>query len=218
MILPAALAMVVVAPQSAKLVEALGSRFTLLLGYAFIVAGLVVAYLTWDEGASVWVVIAAYFLIGVGVGFAGTPASHSLTGSVPVQRAGMASSMSDLQRDLGGAIMQSLLGAILTAGYAKSLSASIAASPQADEITAQSEAALTKSFSSAEVLASRYPQYADQIIAAARNAFVDGDTRAYGAAIAVVVLGALIVLFGYPGHAREREAMARYAAQQRLTD
>ena len=58
----------------------------------------------------------------------------------------------------------------------------------------------------------------EEIIAAARNAFVDGDTRAYGAAIAVVVLGALIVLFGYPGHAREREAMARYAAQQRLTD
>lgn len=218
MIIPAALAMVVVAPQSAKLVEARGSRFTLLLGYLFIVAGLVVAYLTWDEGASVWSVIAAYFLIGVGVGFAGTPASHSLTGSVPVQRAGMASSMSDLQRDLGGAIMQSLLGAILTAGYAKSLSESIASAPQADQITAQTEAALTKSFSSAEVLASRYPQYAEQIITAARNAFVDGDTRAYGAAIVVVVLGALVVLFGYPNRDGERAAMARYAAQQRLTD
>ena len=51
-------------------------------------------------------------------GFAGTPASHSLTGSVPVRRAGMASATADLQRDLGGAIMQSILGALLTAGYA----------------------------------------------------------------------------------------------------
>ena len=34
------------------------------------------------------------------------------------ERAGMASGTADLQRDLGGAIMQSILGALLTAGYA----------------------------------------------------------------------------------------------------
>ena len=45
--------------------------------------------------------------VGVGVGFAGTPASHSLTGSVPVQRAGMASGTADLQRDLGDQILAS---------------------------------------------------------------------------------------------------------------
>ena len=56
--------------------------------------------------------------VGIGVGLAGTPASHSLTGSVPVRRVGMASGTADLQRDLGGAIMQSIFGALLTAGYA----------------------------------------------------------------------------------------------------
>ena len=35
-ILPAALVMVLVAPQSAKLVEARGARFTLLSGYVFL--------------------------------------------------------------------------------------------------------------------------------------------------------------------------------------
>src|SRR5262249_22839884 len=40
-----------------------------------------------------------------------SPASHSLTGSVPVERAGMASGTADLQRDLGGAIMQTIFGA-----------------------------------------------------------------------------------------------------------
>ena len=60
--------------------------------------------------------------MGAGVGFAGTPASHSLTGSVPVRRAGMASGTADLQRDLGGAIMQSILGALLTAGFAAAAS------------------------------------------------------------------------------------------------
>lgn len=215
-ILPAAAAMIVVAPRSAKLVQNMGSRFTLLSGYAFIVVGLVLAMLTWDEDAQFWHVGLVYVLVGVGVGLAGTPASQSLTGSVPVQRAGMASSMSDLQRDLGGAILQSTLGAILTAGYANQLRETISDSPQADEVTEQTEAALTKSFSSAEVLAERYPQYADQIIAAARDAFVQGDKYAYGAAAGIVVLGAAVVFFFYPKHDAERTAMAEYAKQRSL--
>ena len=117
-ILPAVVMMVLIAPRSAKLVEARGSRFTLLVGYAACLLGFVTMLLLWDEGTAYWVVGLGYALIGAGVGFAGTPASHSLTGSVPVTRAGMASGTADLQRDLGGAIMQSILGALLTAGYA----------------------------------------------------------------------------------------------------
>ncbi|MGV9825949.1 MFS transporter [Gordonia sp. NPDC003429] len=211
--LPAAAAMIVAAPRSAKLVESVGSRATLLLGYTFILAGLVLALLTWRDTASLWMVIGVYLLIGLGVGFAGTPASHSLTGSVPVARAGMASSTSDLQRDLGGAVMQSILGAILTAGYAKSLNESISSSPQADQISSETAAALTKSFSSAADLAQRYPQYAEQIIAAARDAFVHGDLRAYAAGVVIVAAGAALVGFCYPNAADEKAAMKEYAAE-----
>ena len=49
-ILPAALGMVLVAPRSAKLVEARGSRFTLLLGYFFCLLGFLTMLLLWDEG------------------------------------------------------------------------------------------------------------------------------------------------------------------------
>jgi hypothetical protein len=116
--LPAILFMVLVAPRSAKLVEARGARFTLLCGYVFLLLAFVAMLLLWKEGTSYWEIAIAYVFMGIGVGFAGTPASHSLTGSVPVRRAGMASGTADLQRDLGGAIMQSIFGALLTAGYA----------------------------------------------------------------------------------------------------
>ena len=120
-ILPAAVCMVLVAPRSAKLVDARGSRVTLLVGYGFCVLGFLTMLLLWDESSRYWEVGLGYALVGVGVGFAGTPASHSLTGSVPVRRAGMASGTADLQRDLGGAIMQSILGAVLAAGYASAV-------------------------------------------------------------------------------------------------
>nr|WP_271210343.1 MFS transporter [Rhodococcus wratislaviensis]GLK35539.1 MFS transporter [Rhodococcus wratislaviensis] len=213
-IIPAAVAMVLVAPRSAKLVESHGARFTLLLGYLFVVLGLLVALVWWDEDATFWWVALAYGFVGIGVGFAGTPASRSLTGSVPVSRAGMASGTSDLQRDLGGAIMQSILGAVLTAGYAKSLSATIASSPDSSQITPETQAALTKSYSSAEVLAERYPQYAEQIIAAARNAFLDGDDRAYLAAILVVCAGAVVVFFFFPHREKEKRLLAEYATER----
>ena len=90
-IIPAAIAMVIVAPRSAVLVEARGARFTLLLGYVFVFGGFLTMLLLWGENSSYLVVALGYTLVGIGVGFAGTPASRSLTGSVPVTRAGMAS-------------------------------------------------------------------------------------------------------------------------------
>src|SRR5207247_9256028 len=117
-----------------------------------------------------WKVGLAYAFVGAGVGFAGTPASHSLTGSVPVDKAGMASGTADLQRDLGGAIMQSILGALLAAGYAAAFSAAIVAAPNGQQVCNSVERQLTKSFAGAEVIAQEYPQCARQITAAARAA------------------------------------------------
>ena len=126
--LPAVVFMVLVAPRSAKLVETRGARFTLLCGYVFLLLAFATMLVLWKEDSSYWEIGLAYVFIGIGVGFAGTPASHSLTGSVPVRRAGMASGTADLQRDLGGAIMQSIFGALLTAGYASAAGALISSS------------------------------------------------------------------------------------------
>src|ERR1700728_4694802 len=173
-ILPAAVFMVLIAPRSAKLVDAKGARFTLLVGYAFCMLGFLTMLLLWKQGIAYWKVGLGYAFIGAGVGFAGTPASHSLTGSVPVTRAGMASGTADLQRDLGGAIMQSLMGALLTAGYAAAVASAIAAAPNKRQITSGVENQLTKSFAGAIDTAKEYPQYAKAIVTGAQQSFVKG--------------------------------------------
>jgi DHA2 family multidrug resistance protein-like MFS transporter len=215
-IIPAALVMVLVAPRSAKLVNARGARFTLLLGYAFCLLGFLAMLILWTEHTPYWQVGLAYVLMGIGVGLAGTPASHSLTGSVPVRRAGMASGTADLQRDLGGAIMQSIFGALLTAGYAKAASAAIAASNHAVTTSVQGE--LTKSFSSAADVAKQYPQYASQITAAARTSFLQGGNWAYAAGIIAVALGSVLVFFAFPSKDEEERLLAEYQSEDRSTD
>lgn len=211
-ILPAALMMVIVAPRSAVLVRTHGSRFTLLTGYVFCLLGFAWMLIFWDEGISYLHVAIAYALMGTGVGFAGTPASNSLTGSVPVKRAGMASATADLQRDLGGAVMQSILGALLTAGYVKAATSAIDAAPKSSEVSDSVQAQLTKSFAGAEDIAARYPQYADQIVAAAKQSFLQGQHWAYAAGIIAVCVGGALVLTMFPARDREHELLAEYAA------
>jgi DHA2 family multidrug resistance protein-like MFS transporter len=211
-ILPAAFCMVLVAPRSAKIVEARGARFTLLVGYVFVLLGFLTMLLLWKEDISYWKVGLGYALVGIGVGLAGTPASHSLTGSVPVRRAGMASGTADLQRDLGGAIMQSIFGALLTAGYATAAGTLISSS--GTDVSASTQAELTKSFSSAVDTASRYPaSIQDSIVAGAKTSFLQGDQWAYTAGIVAVLLGGVLVFFCFPRADQEGELLSRYHAE-----
>jgi DHA2 family multidrug resistance protein-like MFS transporter len=211
--LPAVVFMILVAPRSAHLVESKGARFTLMTGYMFLLLAFGWMLLLWNDGSPYWQIGVAYAFIGIGVGFAGTPASHSLTGSVPVRRAGMASGTADLQRDLGGAIMQSIFGALLAAGYASAVSATIAASPNSQQVTTEVQNQLTKSFSSAADTAQQYPQYSAQIIAAAKSSFLSGADWAYAVGIIAILVGAAVVFFLFPRKDRELQLLAAYHAE-----
>ena len=124
----------------------------------------------------------------------------------------MASGTADLQRDLGGAIMQSIFGALLTAGYAAAVAAEVAGAPNQQAIDG-SEAQLQKSFAGALDTAQQYPQYAAQITAGAREAFLKGDQWAYTAGIVAILLGAALVFFAFPHKRQEQQLLARYHAE-----
>ena len=208
-IIPAAIFMVLIAPRSAKLVESHGSRFTLLVGSVFVVLGFITMLLLWGEDSRYWAVGLGYSFVGIGVGFAGTPASRSLTSSVPVTRVGMASGTADLQRDLGGALLQSIFGALLTAGYAAAANSAISDS-SSDQITAATQAQLTKSFDGAEAVAQQYPKHADAITSAAKASFLQGDHWAYLAGIVAVGIGALLIATMFPRRDDERRLLQQF--------
>jgi len=214
-IVPAVICMVLVAPVSARLVNSKGSRFTLLLGYVFCMFGFLTMLLLWKDGIPYWKVGLAYAFVGIGVGFAGTPASHSLTGSVPIKREGMASGTADLQRDFGGAIMTSIFGALLTAGYAKAFSSKIAGLPSSDQsqISNNIISELLKSFDSASSVAMQYPQYSSNIISAAKLSFLAGDHWAYLAGILAIIIGGILIYFKFPNKEDEKTLLAKYESE-----
>ena len=72
---------------------------------------------------------------------------------------------------------------------------------------------LTKSFAGAEQVAERHPTYADQITAAAKSAFLQGDDWAYAAGAVAVLAGAVLVFFFFPRREDEQELLRRYHAE-----
>ena len=213
-ILPAVVFMVIVAPRSAQLVAQRGSRATLLIGQAFLGLAFIGMFFLWGDGTPYWIVALPLCLMGLGVGLAGTPSSNSLTGSVPVRRVGMASGTADLQRDLGGALMTSIFGALLTAGYAASMGVAISASGQ--DVTASTQSQLQLSYASAADLAAANPQYSTQIVTAAKQSFLDGDQTAYLAGLGAVIIGMGLTYFIFPKKDEEAKLHAKFHAEDEV--
>ncbi len=213
--LPLSIAMVAVSPIAARMIGSHGSRRVMLLGYAGILGGFALMFL-WREGASYLPVALAFLVMGVGVGMAGAPASRSLMAVVPVRRAGMGSGTTDLQRDLGAAIMQALLGGVLTARYAADVEARLAGLPadQRAQVGEETASQLELSFGVADVVAQRYPQYADEIMESARQAFTGGASLALTVAIVAVAAGLVLVAVAFPGREEEQRLEAGYAAER----
>lgn len=211
-VVPAAVGLLVFAPQSARLLTSRGSRTTMLLGYTLVLGGFLTT-LMWNPATPYWLIGTGFLLIGSGSAFAMTPASRALTESTPVRRVGMASATSDLQRDLGGSVMQALLGAILAAGFAASFGRQIAASSEASTISDTVTQALQASYGSALHVADQYPQYRSEILEAATQSLSSGAWAAYLVGAVAVVIGGLVVRFCLPSFAREKELIAQYTRE-----
>lgn len=209
--IPAAVALLVVSPASSKMISSYGTRTTSTIGFVIVLFGFV-TMLFWRETTPYWLVATSFVVLGGGVSLVSAASSKALVSSIPTRRVGMASATSDLQRDLGGVILQSLLGAVLAAGFSSYTEKIISSSPNASLITGDIDQALRSSFTSAQSIAERYPQYSDAIFQAAKESMVAGSLSAYIVGGIAVIAGILIAWFGIPSRRDEQAMLEEYAA------
>jgi MFS family permease len=108
--LPYAFAMIVAAPLSGKLVERMGTKRVVTAGMVAFAGGLLLAATVSDHSYGRLGI--ALVLMGIGMGLAGAPATESIMGSLPVDRAGIGSAVNDTTRELGGALGVAIVGSI----------------------------------------------------------------------------------------------------------
>jgi hypothetical protein len=106
--------------------------------------------------------------------------------------------------------MQSILGALLTAGYGAAVATKISASGA--HLTDQVTSELERSYSSAAAVAQADPQNAQAIIAGAKSSFLSGANWSYTAGALLIALGALLVWTMFPSKDRELELLDEYRA------
>src|SRR5262245_26432356 len=101
--LPFAVAMMVTAPMSSKIVERFGTKRVVVVGMLLFAAGLVVASTATVTSGYERLAI-SMVLMGSGMGLAVAPATESIMGSLPRDKAGVGSAVNDTTREVGGAL------------------------------------------------------------------------------------------------------------------
>lgn len=215
-VIPMALGTMIFGQVAGKLVISKGSRLTFTFGLSAVAIAFVIMLITWTETASIGWVIAAYSLVGIGVGLSVTPASRALMGSVPPARSGMGSAFLDLTRDLGGAIIQATMGTFLAAAYAISVRAQLAALPESEssKVTSTVAQELSSSYFSAAQVAEKYSgETSKAILAGATQAFTDGKSLAIGVALVLTLIGLAVVIFVFPNKDKENAYYQKMLAE-----
>ena len=202
-VLPYAGAMIVFAPLSSKLVMRLGTKRVATAGMLLFSTGLAVAA-TIGTGTGYGRLGIALLFMGAGMGLAGAPATESIMGSLPPERASIGAAVNDTTRELGGALGVAIVGSIMSSLYAARLSDALP-----DNVPAPVAAAARESLGAAvQVSGSLGADVAD----AAREAFVHAMSQASLVVALVAALGAFLA-WRYlparePAHPREVAASA----------
>jgi MFS family permease len=114
---PMAIALLVTSNTLGQLVLKLGASKAMLLGMTIVAGGVVLLSI----GTTYPPTLAGLILIGVGVGVAQPVAVNALMGSIPPERAGIASGLSSTLTELGSSFGIAVLGALLSARFAAAL-------------------------------------------------------------------------------------------------
>jgi EmrB/QacA subfamily drug resistance transporter len=193
-VLPAAAAVVVIAPASALLVRAIGTKLTMAAGLALIAAGL------WQiSGATVTTTFAGtvlgMVLLGAGAGLAIPTATGSVIGSVPDSDSGVASATSTTAIQIGGALGVAVVGSLLNTRYQDKMTAALAGQHLPHAVMAT----VNSSLGGALAVAARAGGVAGQLLAhLARTGFVSGMDLGLLAGAVVALAGALLALAWLP--------------------
>lgn len=111
--LPTALATLVFALVSGRLVGSRGPRLPLMVaGVALIVSGLVLTQLTTDF--SLVLLVVAYLVFGVGFGLVNPPITNTAVSGMPREQAGVAAAVASTSRQVGASLGVAVLGTVAT--------------------------------------------------------------------------------------------------------
>lgn len=211
--LPVALALVLTAPNSARLVQRFGPKLTVAGGLGLVSAGLLLL-IGAGVGTGYPYIALSMMVLASGMGLVIAPLTASIMGSIPLGKAGVGSAVNDTTRELGGALGVAVLGSLLQSAYSGTIGDLVGVPEPVREVASKS---LGAALGAADELAQADPAAAGQLVLAAKEGYVSGMHLALAVAAAVAVVAAALVLRYLPGKGEVGAAAMAGAPDHRPT-
>jgi EmrB/QacA subfamily drug resistance transporter len=196
-LIPMSAVMMVLAPMSARFVERLGTKRVLGTGLLVVSLSLVLLARLGTNSSAIDVILVT-IVMGAGMANVMAPATESVMGSLPREKAGVGSAVNDTTRQMGGAIGVALLGSLMASRYGTHIDSGLAdaglPASDLDRIGGNIQAAVT-------VGRETGGQLGDQIVTVARDSFMSGMHLAVFVAAGIVALAAVGVFRWLPARA-----------------
>ncbi|WP_082515086.1 MFS transporter [Yonghaparkia sp. Root332] len=192
--LPLPVAMIPLARFAPVLAQRVGYRKVAPVGLVLIAAGFAtLSLLEVDFDYAVFVV--GLLLFGAGMALAGTPSTTAITTALPHEKQGVASAVNDVAREFGSALGIAVLGSVLAAVYRSGVADAASDLPADARDAVEGSVAFTQS-----PLVDALGPAAEPVVAAARQAFLDGTTTALLVASGVLLVTAAVTAVVGPRH------------------
>ncbi|MGZ4537452.1 MAG: MFS transporter [Nocardioidaceae bacterium] len=193
--LPLPLVMIPLARNAPKVAHRLGFRRVAPVGLALTATGLLVVSRIQVDLHYGWFALGVA-LFAAGMGLAGTPSTTAITEALPESKQGVASALNDTARELGSAFGIAILGSVLNQQYRDGMAGAVRGLPHVAAEHVQASIAFTQSGHLDALGPAARP-----LVAAGRQAFVDGSSAALLVAAGVVAVTAVVVARLAPGRA-----------------
>ena len=194
--LPFAVTIGAVSQPAARLAARVGTKRVVSAGLAFMAVGFgLMATSTAHTGYAF--LLPSSIVIAAGMGLAMAPATESIMGSLPRSQAGVGSAVNDTTRSLGGALGVAVMGSVASSIFTSRIGSALIHVPSAF-------AAQARTSVGAAVTVGRHApgSLGQNLIEAARQAFVSGSDQAMIVAMAAAVLGSIVAARFLPARAR----------------
>jgi len=194
---PLAAGLVLGAGSSVKIVERIGTTRVVMAG--LVVTGTLLATtLLWTADTAYWPLGLWFFGVAFAMGWVMAPSTDSVMGAVPPEKAGVASAMNDVNRQVGGALGTAVIGSLISTVYSSRIHDDVASLSDA------SRSAAEDSVGGANAVASTLPHADGASLAdAAGRAFTDAIGIGFTAAAGVALLAAIAVKVWLPSRHEE---------------
>ncbi len=196
--LPFAIATGIMSPVAITLMHRFGSKAIVTIGLLVMAVGFVIAATVQVDTPYFGRVLISMVTIAAGLGLASSPATESIMGALPPEKAGAGAAVNDTTREFGGTLGVAVVGSVFLSVYGSEVVdgyRSLGLPPQFESI-------VRESLGGGLAVAAKLPDAASsQLAAIAKNAFVDGLSRGSLVSAAVVVVGAIVAWKFLPARA-----------------